>query len=460
LDENRAAAIPVNTVRPHKKTLERTLVQPGSIKPWAQAELYAKVSGYLKTIQRAPSPQMAADIVAQRLSATGPSIACAAHLAGAAKLALWQAPQKDIGAPVTAGELLLEIATPERLQEIVEKESLLHQRQAELEAARTALATFEAAVQATKAHLVQAEADVRKSASEHAFRTKELNRLKQLVQSRTITEEIADEKQYQVNAALAAWESSQAKVQTAQADLAVASSKWATARADIKVKEALVQVAEEELRRARILADYSNVYAPFDGIITYRGVDEGDFVQNATSGQARRLMTVTAVNKVKVVLQVPERDAPWVQVGTQATVAVDARTSWHFQGRVARTAGLLEAQTRTLQVEIDCANQDHQLLSDMYGRVTLTLQRIPNAQAIPATAVYSRTGESFILQVRDGVAHRQRVRIRFDDGKQVEVVKLIGAQEVLLDGSEELIVSNKGEIAEAQRVKATPLTGD
>src|SRR5262249_62395114 len=107
-----------------------------------------------------------------------------------------------------------------------------------------------------------------------------------------------------------------------------------------------------------ILADYSHVYAPFDGVITYRGVDEGDFVQNATSGQARLLMTVTAMDRVKVVLQVPEREAPWVQTGAEATVTLDARTSWHLQGQVARTAHLLDPHTRTLQVEIDLEHPD------------------------------------------------------------------------------------------------------
>ena len=122
--------------------------------------------------------------------------------------------------------------------------------EAELDAAHTSLTTLEAAIESANAQKVQAEADVRRFESEHAFRTKELKRLKELVLSRTVTEEIADEKQYQVHAALAAWESSKARVQTAQAEIAVVSSKLAAGRADLKVKDALVQVAKEEVQRA------------------------------------------------------------------------------------------------------------------------------------------------------------------------------------------------------------------
>src|SRR5262245_8102420 len=48
--------ISVNTVFPKKTTLERILQQPGTVRPWAQVELYAKASGYLKSIQHLTTP--------------------------------------------------------------------------------------------------------------------------------------------------------------------------------------------------------------------------------------------------------------------------------------------------------------------------------------------------------------------------------------------------------------------
>lgn len=454
---NDAVALPVKTIRPKQKVLERTLVQPGTIKPWAQAELFAKASGYLKTIQRDATPQMATDLVTARLSASGSPAACAARLAVAAQLSLLQGPQKDIGSRARAGEVLMEIATPERLQDIAAKESLVQQRQAELDAAQTIATTLEASVRAAKVQEAAAMADVREAVAEHTFRTKDLARLEALARTRTIAQEVADAAQHQLEAALSAWDSKKEKVRLVQAEQEVVSSKLATARADIKVKEALVRVAQDELHQAHILADYSRIHAPFDGVITYRGVDEGDFVQNATSGQPRRLMTVTAMDRVKVVLQVPEKEAPWVQVGTEATVALDARGSWRVKGHVARIAHSLDPTTLTLPAEIDLENGDHRLLPGMYGQVTLTLQKIYNAQAIPATAVYSRSGSNYIIEVRDGVAHRVPVRLRYDDGKEVEVVKLLESKEVPLDGSEELVVSNKGEIADGQPVTTRAL---
>jgi hypothetical protein len=91
----------------------------------------------------------------------------------------------------------------------------------------------------------------------------------------------------------------------------------------------------------------------------------------------------------------------------------------------------------------------------MYGDAQLILQQIENAPTLPATAVYSRGGKNYIMEVLDGVAQRHHVRILFDDGKEVVVAKLVDDNEVPLTGSEEIIVSNKGEIAEGQSVTAS-----
>lgn len=282
---------------------------------------------------------------------------------------------------------------------------------------------------------------------------KQLARFQELVASKAVQSNVLDEKDRLVSGAQAAWEGSQAKLQAFAADLAVVSSKLATARADLLVKEAQIRVARDELERARILAEYGQIRAPFDGIISMRSMDEGDFVQNASTGQARLLMTVISINKVRVALQVPERDALWLRIGTETVVHLDARGSWQVTGRVARMDHSLDSQSRTMRVEIDLENSDRKLLPGMYGQVTLVLQKIEYAYAIPATAVFSRQGENFIIIANDGIAHRQRVRIRFDDGHELEVAKLIGDKEVPLDGSEEIVVSNKGEIGQEQRVK-------
>lgn len=164
-------------------------------------------------------------------------------------------------------------------------------------------------------------------------------------------------------------------------------------------------------------------------------------------------MTVTALDRVKVGLKVPSGEGVLVRVGAEAVLTVDSRPGERFYGRVSRTRGVLDLQSRTLEVEIDLDNRDRRLMPGMYGHVTLTLVTRPNTFVIPAAAIYSRKKVNYVIVVRDGVARRQPVRIVFDSGGQVEVVKLENGREVPLDGTEELVVSGKGEIADGQRVR-------
>ncbi|MCC6419885.1 MAG: efflux RND transporter periplasmic adaptor subunit [Gemmataceae bacterium] len=458
LSTSQGVAIPVKTVFPIRKTLVRSVELPGSLRPWAQAELYAKVSGYLKSVQHEVEPGPQAALVASILGGTGagPAVVPGASLVrglAALHLAELNAEEKDIGSPVAAGETLLVIDAPELLQDLEQKQAVWLQRKAEVEQAATTIATAEAAVRAAAAKERQAEADVHRAISEHTFVLKQYKRLQELARDRTITQELVDEKQYHVNATKANWESSLAKVQASQAERAVVSSKLATARADLSVKQAQVHVAREDHHKAQVLAEYARIQAPFDGVITYRGVDEGDFVQNSSSGQTRLLMTVSAIDRLRVVLDIPEQQAVWVRPGSEAVIRFDTQDSWVTKGKVSRIAYSLDNQARTMRVEIDVNNRDRRLMPGMYGQVRLTLQRIKNALAIPATALYNQGREVYVIQVRGGLAYRQRVRIRYDDGRELQVVKVIGKREVPLDGTEELVVSNKGELADGQRVK-------
>jgi RND family efflux transporter MFP subunit len=441
----------------------RTVEQPGSLKAWAQAELYAKVSGYLRSVEHQVSPELPASLLAHVAGAlgTGPvnvlggnSTRCAAG----AHLVVQRTPELDIGSYVRAGETLMIIDVPELLQDREQKKAVWEQRRTEVDLARTAVLTADAGVRAAGERAKQADAEVNRAVSEHSFALQQYQRMMTLARDGTVTEAFVEEKAHLVNAAKANWQSCLAKVQALQAEQAVASSKLGTARADLLVKSAQVNVAWQDYLRAQLLTEYTHVHAPFNGVITYRGVDEGDFVQNSSSGQTRLLMTVSAIDKLRMVLDVPEREAVWIRAGSEATVRFDVRGVGEVKGRVSRTASSLDNQSRTLRVEIDLDNRSRRLMPGMYGHVTLTLQKIEGAQAIPATALYNRKREAYIIEVRDGVARRQRVRIRYDDGRQLEVVKLIGNREVPLDGSEELVVSNKGEIADGQRVKTARIT--
>src|SRR5262249_18007186 len=131
----------------------------------------------------------------------------------------------------------------------------------------------------------------------------------------------------------------------------------AAARADVSLKEVLVAVALKDLERARTLADYARITAPFDGTLIWRGVDPGEFVQNASSGGAAAPVgTGAPADPVAVARQGPDTVAPFVTEQTQAELRLNELPGEAIRAPVTRDAAAIDAADRTMRVEIDLFN--------------------------------------------------------------------------------------------------------
>ena len=139
--------ISVNTVHPVRKTLVRQVEQAGSILPEALAELYAKVPGYLKFIQRDVSHRCVGQLVANQIvmilsSSFSSPAESALHGLGATEIAWQRSPQKNIGSFVNEGDVIMILDVPDLKSDIAQKSAILQQREAELIQNRAMSHTF------------------------------------------------------------------------------------------------------------------------------------------------------------------------------------------------------------------------------------------------------------------------------------------------------------------------------
>jgi len=190
--------------------------------------------------------------------------------------------------------------------------------------------------------------------------------------------------------------------------------------------------AEANLERLLQLQAYERVVAPFAGVITARNVDPGALVGtaggvNATlpagSGSAPgSLFTIAQADTLSVYVTVPEDYAAAVAVGKPAVVTVPALPGDTLRGRVARTAGSLDATARTLLTEVRVANPKGVFLPGMYAQVQLALGAGTPPLRVPATALVIRDGPLQVVTVGpDSTARYQTVTIGRDLGSWVEV---------------------------------------
>jgi len=124
------------------------------------------------------------------------------------------------------------------------------------------------------------------------------------------------------------------------------------------------------------------VKSPISGLVVEQNVSAGQFIQPGTT----QCFMISDVSTVWVLVNIYQKDLPYVRIGDQATIQTDTYPE-AFHGRIAYVAASLDPSTRTLQARIETKNPGEKLKKDMYVVATVNAGTIPNAIALPDASV-------------------------------------------------------------------------
>ncbi len=239
---------------------------------------------------------------------------------------------------------------------------------------------------------------------------------------------------------------SQQDLDTAEVNYEAAKAAWDSLHAQVKQMEVAQAQAETNLA-------YSYIRAPFSGYVAERNLDPGAYVTNATTGTSttsRGILNLHDIETVRTLIEVVEKDVPLIHMGQKAEIRAEAYPDRAFEGTVTRIVQALNRATRTMTVEIDLPNKDHQLKGGMFARVEVLVGKHANAIQIPIDAVSRLEDAQYVYVVREGKAQRLSVDIGARDDNRVEITKG-------LDGSEQVIVSGKDLVHDGTPVQTQSL---
>ena len=281
------------------------------------------------------------------------------------------------------------------------------------------------AVNQAKANLAAGHAKVaqQKAALRNARLT--LDRMQALIKDQFVSQQDLDNAQVNFDAAVAALES-----------------------LDAQVKQMEVALAQADTNLT-----YSYIRAPFAGYIAARNLDTGAYVTGAassTSTMSRSMLSLHDIDRVRVLIEVVEKDIPTIQIGQKAGLRAEAYPDRVFEGQVTRIVQALNRETRTMTVEIDLPNKDRRLKGGMFARVEVMVGTHRQAVQIPIDAVSRLEDTQYVFVVRDGKAQRVNIEIGVRNDNHVEITKG-------LTGDETVIVSGKDLVHDGTPVQAQPL---
>ena len=399
-----ARLVTVEVVQPSPGGIDRVCVQPGTVEPFESADLYAKTSGFL---------------VEQTV---------------------------DIGSRVTRGETLARISVPESEKQVLQDEADVVRADSRVDQMMAAITATEADLGAATAGVALAQAELSSKTSYRAYRQKQLDRIRALVSKMAIDEKLAEEHEDHFQAAVAAELAATGAIAAARQKEAAAAARVKQAKADLKYAQAEVTVAKARLAKSRVMLEYTVIKSPYTGVVTRRSFHVGDFVRSADAGGERTpVLAVERTDLMRVVVQVPDRDVPFVHPGNPAVVQIDAlsgevfKTAGEARVEVSRSAASEDPHTRMMRTEVDLPNPQGKLRRGMFGRVSLTLRSGSQAAVrIPSVALVGKAegGKATVRVVRDDITQIVPVEYGADNGAEVEILSgLTLADQVVIRAS-------------------------
>jgi RND family efflux transporter MFP subunit len=299
---------------------------PGAVQAFQTAQIYARVSGYLKT---------------------------------------WS---QDIGARVKTGQVLASIDAPELDQQLEQ----------------------------AKADLVTAQANQRLAALT-------AKRWSALLSSGGVSQQAVDEKS-----------------------------------GDEAAKTALVAAAQANVRRLEATEVYKRVVAPFDGIVTARKTDVGALINAGSTGQ--ELFEVADLHRLRLYVQAPQALSAKLVPGQAAAFTVPQFPGQTFPATVVAASHMLDANSRTMLVELQADNPGGLLAAGSYCQVSFQVAADGRVLRIPATAlIVTPGGDQVAVLGAGGRALLKPVKLGRDFGDSVEVVAGLQPADKVIDSPPETL---------------------
>jgi multidrug efflux pump subunit AcrA (membrane-fusion protein) len=412
----------LHVIRPQSRKISRVVGQPSFVQSYERTSIYPKLTAYIEK---------------------------------------WNV---DIGDRVQKGDVLADLFVPELREQAGTKNAAVEYDKERVRLAKKDVEVAAARVKAAKARLEEARAILAKYEAEVERWEIQVARLAREVERQVVAPQILLESKNELKADVAARDAAKATIEKAAADLEAEQAALERAEVNVGVALAALAMAESEAKRLAALVGYLKLFAPYDGIVVARNANTWDFVLPRTGDptaemrspdlspgeKAAPIYVIERTDIIRIYVDIPERDADHVQVGSEARVKLWAYRDEWLPATVTRLAWSLNVRSRTMRAEIDLANPGGQVRPGMYAYGKVVVVR-PDVRALPKSALTHAGGKSFIWRYVDGRAVRTEVQTGIEDGRWVEVTaRHIDTKSdddddrwAAIDGSEQVLVGSQ-----------------
>lgn len=208
---------------------------------------------------------------------------------------------------------------------------------------------------------------------------------------------------------------------------------------------AALAAGQADLEKAKLNLERATIRAPFKGRISDKSVDTGQFVPAGMT-----LGSMFSTDVAEIVLPMPDEDLYWFSVpgftpgseeGSPAKVKASiAGRELSWEGRVMRAGGILDPQTRMIDVVVrvdDPYGTKPPLAMGLFATVEIEGRAIENSLLVPRTAIHE--GDTVWIVDPEGRLRLRKVTIARFEGDDVMITGGVADGESIVTSSLKIV---------------------
>jgi HlyD family secretion protein len=200
--------------------------------------------------------------------------------------------------------------------------------------------------------------------------------------------------------------------------------------------KAAISAAEAALNGAAVAVDYTQIRAPFDGVVLTKNADVGDIVSPlaAAANAKAAVVTLADMSSLEVEADVSEANLGKVRVGQPCEILLDALPEARFRGVLHIIVPTADRSKGSVMVKVQFVDRDKRVLPEMSAKVAFLERAVQPGEGKPRVAILpssiaTRDGKSFVFVITGDKVVQTPITLGPKIGDLVEVVSGVKAGE-------------------------------
>ncbi|MBA4108849.1 MAG: efflux RND transporter periplasmic adaptor subunit [Leptothrix sp. (in: Bacteria)] len=179
--------------------------------------------------------------------------------------------------------------------------------------------------------------------------------------------------------------------------------------AAVSAAQAALQQAQAQVKVQSVGLEYTEIRAPFDGVVLVKNANVGDIItpMSSAAGAQGAVVTMADMSTLEVEADVSEGNLSKTKVGQPVEITLDALPSVRFRGHVSGIVPTVDRAKATVMTKIRFDQLDPRILPEMSAKVSFLSKDITDADqqpvmAVANAAIATKDGASVVYRVKAG----------------------------------------------------------